>query len=102
MSPIDLNSKDGRKSFISNNLSDLLTGINDTYGPIMLEELLKRIEFTINEFNEEINDAFDMLKNKDMKRQEMYSKIKSKDNIITKHDKTEWELKLEEIESTTK
>ena len=104
MSQIDLKSKEGRKSFISNNLNDLLTGINDTYGPMMLEELLKRIEFTIKEFNEEINNAFDILKNKDIKRQEVYSKIKSNEvnNNNSKEDKTEWELKLEEIESTTK
>ena len=104
MSPIDLQSKEGRKSFISDNLSDLLTGINDTYGPMMLEELLKRIEFTINEFNEEINNAFEALKNKDIRRQDVYSKIKSNEtvNIDSKQSKTEWELKLEEIESTTK
>ena len=104
MSQIDLKSKEGRKSFISNNLTDLLAGINDTYGPMMLEELLKRIEFTINEFNEEINNAFDVLKNKDIKRQEVYNKIKSNEvnNNDSKESKTEWELKLEEIESTTK
>ena len=54
--PINLNNKEGRKTFIDNNLPDLLTAINDTYGPIILEELLKRIEFTINEFNDQINE----------------------------------------------
>ena len=33
---IDLNSKDGREKFISESLEDLLMGINDFYGPIIL------------------------------------------------------------------
>ena len=51
---IDLNTSDGRKKFISESLEDLLTGINDSYGPIILGELQSRLESTISEFNEEI------------------------------------------------
>ena len=105
MSPVDLKSKEGRKSLISNNLDDLIVGVNDTYGPIILEELLKRIESTINEFNDEINNAFDILKNKDIERKKLYKEIKNNDlskKVNKKHKKTEWEKKIEEIESSTK
>ena len=101
--PLDLNSKEGRKSFLDDNLSDLLTAINDTYGPIILNELLKRIETTINEFNDQINEAFNTLKNRDNKRKEFFEEINPKNHNKSndgKSRKTEWEEKLEKIEST--
>ena len=69
---IDLNSKEGRKKFITEYLDDLLVGINESYGPILLEELQKRLEFTINEFNEEITEAFSMLKKRDKDRKAFF------------------------------
>ena len=74
---MDLNTKDGRKNFITENMTNILTAINDSYGPILLEQLLKRIEFTINEFNSEINEAFKQLQKKDKHRQKIYDKIHS-------------------------
>ena len=100
--PIDLDSKEGRESFINNNLSDLLTAINETYGPIILDELLKRIELTINQFNDQINEAFNTLKKRDSKRKESSPEINPEDDNISNHEdkkKTEWEKKLEKIES---
>ena len=94
----DLSTQEGRKSFINDNLSDLLNGINDTYGPILLDELLRRIEYTINEFNAEIVNAFSQLKEKDKQRKEFFSEISVKDDN-ERDSKTEWEKKLESIES---
>ena len=98
---IDLNSKEGRKKFITEYLDDLLVGINESYGPILLEELQKRLEFTINEFNEEITEAFSMLKKRDKDRKAFF-----KDTIeevvgdnVNPDNKTLWEKKLEEIEN---
>ena len=93
----DLNSSKGRKAFINDNLSGLLSGINDTYGPIILDELLKRIENTITEFNEEINSAFTLLKERDKKRKEFYNEINEDDE--KEKGQSEWEKKLESIES---
>tara|TARA_B100000029_G_scaffold506316_1_gene588858 strand:+ start:795 stop:1085 length:291 start_codon:yes stop_codon:yes gene_type:complete len=92
----DLNSSKGRKAFIDDNLSGLLSGINDTYGPVILDELLKRIENTIIEFNEEINSAFTLLKEKDKKRKEFYNEINDDEK---EEGQSEWEKKLESIES---
>ena len=94
----DLSTQEGRKSFINDNLSDLLSGINDTYGPILLDELLKRIEYTINEFNSEIVNAFSQLKEIDKQRKEFFSDINANDDKES-DSKTEWEKKLESIES---
>ena len=77
---LDLNSKDGRKKFISENMSDLSSAINDTYGPVILDELLKRIESTVSQFNEEVTEAFVKLKNIDKKRQNLYKQIDPTDD----------------------
>ena len=98
---IDLNTKEGRKKFISEYLEDLLIGINESYGPVILEELQKRLEFTINEFNNEITEAFSALKQRDENRKAFFKDtieeiINDDANIDSK---TLWEKKLEEIEN---
>jgi len=102
---IDLTSKDGQDKFIKENLSNLIEGINDAYGPILLDELMNRLRFTINEFNEEIQLAFKNLSNRENNRQKMYNLIKS-GNIETdiKIDddvniSENWKNKIDEIES---
>ena len=41
---IDLKSKDGQNKFIQDNMSNLIDGINDSYGPILVEELINNRE----------------------------------------------------------
>ena len=96
---INLNSKDGRKSFISNNMSDLMSAVNDTYGPVLLEELLKRIDRTINDFNAEISEAFLRLKKIDQKRQKAFSQVEFNNENFSNDSKTEWEKKLDEADN---
>ena len=61
----DLKTKDGRSKFIKDNLATIVDGVNDSYGPVLVEELLRRIDYTITEFNEEMSNAFNLLKEKD-------------------------------------
>ena len=103
---MDLTSKEGIDKFISENLKDVLDGINETYSPILIEELINRIKFTITEFNDEMSSVFEELKEKEKKRQKMYMMIKS-GNIPTKNtDKdsvsNEWEKEIDEIEDNEK
>ena len=93
---IDLNTKEGRDSFIKDNLSNLIEGINDTYGPIILEELLKRIEDTISDFNEEMSNVFSLLKEKELERKKAYDEIKNQLEL-DKSDKNAWEIKIENL-----
>ena len=100
---MDLNSKEGIDKFIKDNLSEILSGINDTYGPILIEELISRIKFTITEFNEEMSSVFEQLKNKEQKRQKMYMLIKS-GNIPSQNEESDnissdWEKEIDTIES---
>ena len=100
---MDLNSKEGINKFLNENFSDLLTGINESYGPILMEELIRRIKFTIDEFNEEMSSVFVQLKDKEDKRQKMYMMIKD-GNIPSQKESDQdiskdWEKEIDEIES---
>ena len=94
----DLKTKDGRSKFIKDSLSTIVDGVNDSYGPVLVEELLRRIDYTITEFNEEMSDAFSLLKEKDQKRIEAFKKYEAENESSTS-TKNEWEKKLDNLES---
>jgi len=101
---MDLKSKENQSKFVNDNFENLLQNINDTYGPILVEELKNRISHTIEEFNDEMTLAFDQLKNKESKRQKMYDMIKDgnipkNDSNKNKEEISDWEKKINEIES---
>ena len=96
----DLKNKEGQKSFLNDYLDDLLLNINESYGPILLEELQKRLEFTINQFNDEMNEAFGLLKKRNNDRRELHTDSLHNTNEEEGDDKeTEWEKKLKEIDN---
>ena len=94
----DLKTKDGRNKFIKDNLASILEGINDSYGPVLVDELLRRVDYTITEFNDEMSNAFNLLKEKDEKRIEAMKKYEA-ENQNNSSSKNEWEKKLENLES---
>jgi len=104
---VDLKSKEGQDKFIQDNMSDLVEGVNDSYGPVLLEELISRLRATIEEFNNEISSAFNELKSRESERQKMYTMIKEGAIAKDKDDKetdassdlSDWEIKINEIES---
>ena len=95
----DLKTKEGQKSFLNDYLDDLLSNINDSYGPILLEELQKRLESTINEFNDEISEAFDLLKQRNDNRKALYTEFSQSTNSNENDSETIWEKKLKEIDN---
>ena len=87
-------------------MDNLLDGINESYGQLLLEELLSRLEKTIKEFNEEMNSICNILSKKEKERQQVLEMMKSGVSTEEKSDKgkgdpaelTEWEQKIKEIE----
>ena len=78
---IDLDSTEGRKHYLSEKLDDLLEGINDSYGTLLMEELLERLELTIKDFNDEIKNLCDELVKKEKERQQLLEMLKSTDGM---------------------
>ncbi|NQV15760.1 hypothetical protein HQ531_09920 [bacterium] len=59
---VDFDNPDSRMSFLKSQLNDLLDGINDVYGQDLMEELLKRLEKTVEAFNTEVSGLIGKLK----------------------------------------
>ena len=113
---IDLGTTEGRKHYLSEKLDDLLEGINDSYGTLLMEELLSRLELTVKDFNVEMNNLCDELVKKEKDRQQLLEIIKTSDttpgslktpkqtNISNikpeelEDDAPEWEKKLAKLE----
>ena len=78
---IDLDSTEGRKQYLSEKLDDLLEGINDSYGTLLVEELLARLELTVKDFNDEMKVLCDQLVTKEKERQQLMEMLKTTDGI---------------------
>ena len=74
---IDLDSTEGRKQYLSEKLDDLLEGINDSYGTILMEELLSRLELTVKDFNDEMKTLCGQLVKQEKERQQLLEMLKS-------------------------
>ena len=105
---VDLTDSDKRKEYLTEKLDDLLDGINESYGVTLMEELISRLETTVNGFNDEVNSLMGQLKAIGVKRGELLDKIKSGGNgeeeeergseDEDQRDMSAWEKRLEEIE----
>ena len=51
---IEFNNQDSRLGYLNEKLDDLLEGINSSYGEELFNELVMRLDRTINDFNDEI------------------------------------------------
>ena len=78
---IDLDSTEGRKQYLSEKLDDLLEGINDSYGTLLMEELLSRLELTVKDFNDEIKNLCDELVAKEKEKQQLLEMLKTTEGM---------------------
>ena len=78
---IDLDSTEGRKKYLSEKLDDLLEGINDSYGTLLMEELLLRLELTVKDFNDEMKNLCDELVTKEKERQQLLEMLKTSEGM---------------------
>ena len=121
---IDLDSTEGRKHYLSDKLDDLLESVNDSYGTLLMEELLARLELTVKDFNDEMKNLCDELIKKEKERQQLLEMLKTTDGMpkqtsasnkvrgpdkeslditpikteTSKEDIPEWEKKLAKLE----
>ena len=111
---IDFSKKEDREGYLQAKLEDLLDGINASYGQSLLDELMVRLETTIDDFNKEVDDLMDSLKKSSDEKEKLMQKIKSGESKKSpKEDKaaassddvsdedrelSEWEKRLEGME----
>ena len=72
--------QEGRQDYLNNTLDDLLDGINASYGQSLLNELVRRLNRTIEDFNEEFQDIIGNLKdNSERRNQILHDLMEGKD-----------------------
>ena len=70
----------GRQDYLNNKLDDLLEGINASYGQELLNELVRRLNRTIEDFNEEFQGIIGNLKdNSERRNQILHDLMEGKD-----------------------
>ena len=100
---MDFGKKEDRTKYLEEKFDNLLDIIGDTYGNVLMEELISRLDCTIDEFNQEISNLFNSLKEKEVERQSILQGIsvkKKKKKNDKNLDLTEWEQKLKQIEES--
>jgi len=110
---IEFNNQDSRLGYLNEKLDDLLEGINSSYGEELFNELVLRLERTINDFNEEISELTEAVKGNSEKRAEIiHTLMEGSDSTATTQNSqdntaegsnldseimSEWEKRLEGI-----
>jgi len=98
---MDFGKKEDRTKYLEEKFDNLLDVIGESYGNILMEELVSRLDATIDGFNQEISNLFNSLKEKEVERQSLLQgiSVKKKKNK-KKTNLTEWEEKLKQIEES--
>ena len=68
---IDFDNKDSRQNYLNEKLDNLLSGINNTYGQALLDELVTRLQRTLDDFNEEVQEIVGDLKESSDRRNQI-------------------------------
>jgi len=78
---IDFESKDGRQNYLNEKLDNLLSGINASYGQVLLDELVTRLQRTLADFNEEVGGIMgDLKESSDRRNQIIHDLMEGKES----------------------
>jgi len=68
---IDFDNQAGRENYLNEKLDNLLSGINASYGQVLLDELVTRLQRTLVDFNEEVEGIMGDLKESSDRRNQI-------------------------------
>lgn len=86
---IEFESQDGRVNYLNEKLDNLLTGINESYGQDLLNELVIRLQRTILDFNEEIESIMGELKLSSNRRNQIIHELMVENEPVTQKNNNE-------------
>ena len=115
----EINTKDQIAAMLSAKLNEFLDGVGDSYGKVILDELVTRLEYTITDFKDEVGEVMEqMLENAANKKEILSNLIARESSPLSVDDSTvdtssdssqassgeddsremsEWEKKLEKL-----
>jgi hypothetical protein len=65
MAEIDFKSADSRMKYLQEHLGHLMKGIDSNYSSVMMSELVRRLEKTVSDFNDEVKAMLSKLQGDD-------------------------------------
>jgi hypothetical protein len=115
----EINTKDQIAAMLSAKLNEFLDGVGDSYGKVILDELVTRLEYTITDFKDEVGEVMEQMLENAANKKEILSNLIARessppsgnDNAVdTSSDSpqssvgeddpremSEWEKKLEKL-----
>ena len=92
---------DIENNYMSEKVNALVDKVGDQYGELLLDELFRRLENTIDDFDNEVKELFASLKKDEDKKQSVIVLMREGKNVLS--DKkggliSDWEIKLAEME----
>ena len=57
----EINTKDQLAAMLSAKLNEFLDGVSDSYGKVILDELVARLEYTVTDFKDEVGDIMEQM-----------------------------------------
>ncbi len=111
----EINTKDQLAAMLSAKLNEFLDGVSDSYGKVILDELVARLEYTVTDFKDEVGDIMEqMLENAANKKEILADLIaretkpdvaeevtngEASEGSVGESDRemSEWEKKLEQL-----
>ena len=88
-------------TYISDKIAELVEKVGDQYGELLLDELFRRLDNTINDFEDEVKELFESLKKDEDKKQSVIDLMRKGKNVISEKKGdliSDWEIKLAEME----
>ena len=93
--------KEDRIKYLEDKFDNLIDIIGTNYGEPLMQELISRLNTTIDEFNAEMLNLFKTLREKEKEREKYLNDINKKGTKKTLKDEelTNWEQKIKELEN---
>ena len=115
----EINTKDQIAAMLSAKLNEFLDGVGDSYGKVILDELVTRLEYTITDFKDEVGEVMEQMLENAANKKEILSNLIARESspssvddstVDTSSDSShassgeddsremsEWEKKLEKL-----
>lgn len=99
---VDFNDSKSRLDYLGTKLDDLMDGINVNYGKVLMDELVRRLEHTVSDFNDEVKVLINSLKaNKPVEETPKAATV-GDDEVVEGGELSEFERRLDEMEKGRK
>ena len=76
----EINTKDQIAAMLSAKLNEFLDGVGDSYGKVILDELVTRLEYTITDFKDEVGEIMEQMLENAANKKELLSDLIAKEN----------------------